>query len=1163
MSERILVRWSGACVALGGLSIAAYMLIHPWAERTGAVATTTQWVVSHGFHFVGALLLLLGLTGLYLRQRERTGWAGLVGFLLAFVGTALFVGTGLSSAFLWPAIAFEAPTFVASGGGMFTHPLALGPILAARVFLVLGFVWLGVVSFRAGVLPRWGSILVIVGVVATNLPTEPVGPVPWVVSVLGGIVLSLGLVGWGWFLWSGAPDIEESPMEFVLARKLALGLGVAVPVLAVAAYVSYGASIQACFDLAESGLREVASDRSERFLGKVGIPAARCRGRETVVEARVAPWVDWRNYYGTRDANSTSTTWLDPLLPHRLERNGRGLDGALMDLEYQRLELIQFNLFDNSGTYPSYVLGRGGDPGAALRSWPLAMRLQPDHPSYDDVGGDGEQICRGELIRGRTLTGICNDVWNPAMGSSGMAFARNVQFESTFPTLVDSATEHLSARRLVRNRHGDRLGPLTPDPQVISRRLFTRAQTEPDRCNDGMGLPGTQDEARCDYTKAPFFNVLAAFWIQFMTHDWFSHLDEGENRPGEWMAVGCEGDAAEAVGCRPGDRIDASRVAQDASPPVFDQDGEERLSRAYRTTSNSVTAWWDASQIYGHDETSERRVKRDPTDRAKLLLVARPGHPEDADGLGYLPTLGADDPGLPMWRGQEAVGFPDNFNIGLSFYHNLFVREHNVFVDHFRDSVRISPDADSGLRRPAAPREVVTYAEVTDDELYQAARLVVSAEIAKIHTIEWTTQLLYNDPLYRAMNANWSGLFEEGSGMSRISERIREGLAESRDPAKSNLLVSLFASGSGIVGMGSRLEDPDWSIADAEDVNRGVTHFGSPFNFPEEFITVYRLHPLVPDLIEYRELDDDPNAIQTRIPVMETVREGATRAMRERGIDNWALSMGRQRLGLLGLGNHPRFLQNLQVPRLQSETGRIDVAALDIIRDRERGVPRFNEFRRQYGLRSFTSFDELAGPEHAETLREIYGTHVCDASKIITEAQVGADGELLDDCLGFPDGTEIDNIEDVDAVVGWLAEKPAERPHGFAISETQFQVFILNASRRLFSDRFFTSSFRPEFYSTLGHRWVMNNGPGEKRFEPGAPNGYENYEVSPLKRVLLRTIPELEPELEGVVNVFDPWARDRGEFYCLDWTPRPGAESDPAFEGWRDGPLACTEEDGS
>jgi hypothetical protein len=139
----------------------------------------------------------------------------------------------------------------------------------------------------------------------------------------------------------------------------------------------------------------------------------------------------------------------------------------------------------------------------------------------------------------------------------------------------------------------------------------------------------------------------------------------------------------------------------------------------------------------------------------------------------------------------------------------------------------------------------------------------------------------------------------------------------------------------------------------------------------------------------------------------------------------------------------------------------------------------------------------------------------------------------------------VDNIEDVDTVVGWLAE--FARPHGFAISETQFQVFILNASRRLFSDRFFTSSFRPEFYTHLGVQWVNNNGPGGKILEKGRPNGHL-MEVSPLKRVLLRTIPELAPELEHVVNVFDPWARDRGDYYSLRWKPRPGAESDEAFK---------------
>ncbi len=169
---------------------------------------------------------------------------------------------------------------------------------------------------------------------------------------------------------------------------------------------------------------------------------------------------------------------------------------------------------------------------------------------------------------------------------------------------------------------------------------------------------------------------------------------------------------------------------------------------------------------------------------------------------------------------------------------------------------------------------------------------------------------------------------------------------------------------------------------------------------------------------------------------------------------------------------------------------------------------------------------------------------MCDSSKIITDAQVNEDGTPINDCLGHPNGSVVDNIEDVDTVVGWMAE--SVRPHGFAISETQFVVFILNASRRLFSDRFFTSSFRPEFYTHLGVDWVNHNGPGPEIMELGMPNGHKQ-PVSPLKRVLLRNVPELAPELQHVVNAFDPWARDRGQYYSLDWVPQPRATTDPAF----------------
>jgi hypothetical protein len=65
--------------------------------------------------------------------------------------------------------------------------------------------------------------------------------------------------------------------------------------------------------------------------------------------------------------------------------------------------------------------------------------------------------------------------------------------------------------------------------------------------------------------------------------------------------------------------------------------------------------------------------------------------------------------------------------------------------------------------------------------------------------------------------------------------------------------------------------------------------------------------------------------------------------------------------------------------------------------------------------------------------------------------------------------------------------------------------------------------------------------------EEGRPNDHD-MEISPLKRVLLRTIPELKPELDHVVNAFDPWARDRGDYYSLQWKPRKGAETNAAFK---------------
>ena len=91
-------------------------------------------------------------------------------------------------------------------------------------------------------------------------------------------------------------------------------------------------------------------------------------------------------------------------------------------------------------------------------------------------------------------------------------------------------------------------------------------------------------------------------------------------------SLGCATPEAVLLGCRPGDKMDAALIADSTAPAMFKaaETGTERPARP-QDDAQHVTAWWDTSQIYGYDERSERRVKRDPADRAKFDM--RPSRP--------------------------------------------------------------------------------------------------------------------------------------------------------------------------------------------------------------------------------------------------------------------------------------------------------------------------------------------------------------------------------------------------------------------------------------------------------------------------------------------------------------------------------------------------------
>jgi len=185
---------------------------------------------------------------------------------------------------------------------------------------------------------------------------------------------------------------------------------------------------------------------------------------------------------------------------------------------------------------------------------------------------------------------------------------------------------------------------------------------------------------------------------------------------------------------------------------------------------------------------------------------------------------------------------------------------------------------------------------------------------------------------------------------------------------------------------------------------------------------------------------------------------------------NLFYSFARNRLGKLALGNYPAALQN-HVP--QTGGPAIDLAAVEILRDRERGVPRYNAFRRLLHLPPVRTFEDL-NREWADRLREVYGSVEVD-------------------------GKKIDLVEKIDLMVGLFAEIP---PPGFGFSDTTFRVFLLMNARRMKSDRFYTTDYTEAVYTRVGLDWVEQND---------------------LKSVLLRHYPMLKPAFEGVKNVFHPW----------------------------------------
>jgi hypothetical protein len=467
------------------------------------------------------------------------------------------------------------------------------------------------------------------------------------------------------------------------------------------------------------------------------------------------------------------------------------------------------------------------------------------------------------------------------------------------------------------------------------------------------------------FIPATTLNVLAAAWLQFMIRDWFSHGKSEQENP--WEVPLQEDDPWPE---RP------MRILRTRRDPTRSPE-EDMLPPTY---VNVETQWWDGSQIYGSNKEIQARVRLGQDSKLKI----------GPDGM--IPV----DPGAKKHPADEA-----GFWVGIAMMQMLFALEHNAICDRLR----------------------AEYPAWSDDDLFDRARLINAALLAKIHTVEWTTAILSHPTMQIGMRGNWWGLeMERGHKLlGRISD--------------SEII-------SGIPGS-------------------PTNHFGVPYSLTEEFVAVYRMHPLIPDDYTFRSVRSGEVLQERAFPQLTGRR--ALELMEQVSMPDLFYSFGIAHPGAIMLHNYPRSLQYFERP-----DGRLmDLAAIDILRTRELGVPRYNEFRKLLHLRPVKTFEELTdNPAWVEELRRVYDN----------------------------------DIDRVDLMIGMYAETP---PPGFGFSDTAFRIFILMASRRLNSDRFFTIDYNAQVYTQTGMDWINDN---------------------TMSTVLLRHYPALRPALRGVKNAFAPWS---------------------------------------
>lgn len=194
------------------------------------------------------------------------------------------------------------------------------------------------------------------------------------------------------------------------------------------------------------------------------------------------------------------------------------------------------------------------------------------------------------------------------------------------------------------------------------------------------------------------------------------------------------------------------------------------------------------------------------------------------------------------------------------------------------------------------------HPEWDDLRLYDTARLINAATNARIHTLDWTTNVLDNDVLRHAMTYNWKGALPD-SVKKVVPDIFKKTLAKF-----NHNIYSVFF---GFVG--------------------GPTLFASqPFSMTEEFTSIYRMHQLLPDSLRFWSATGDVKE-NSGIHLTDATFGKSRKIVEVQPMQDIAATFGFEKAGALTLNNFPGWLTNITNPD-DGNDWIIDLATQDLVR---------------------------------------------------------------------------------------------------------------------------------------------------------------------------------------------------------------------------------------